>query len=611
MASLRSTVVVRPDDLSGEVSPGLTVLDALAGLGVHVTAPCGGEGTCGKCRVQARGALSAVTPTERQILAPEEIESGIRLACQARVEGDIEITVPAASRRPEMRILMGGDLREIEADPVVVKRHVALPEQTLSEAYSRLEHLRRCGNLRSDLSAELPLLRRLPGILDNAATGVTAVLHDDVLLDVEAGETTDTCFGVAVDLGTTTVVASLTDLRSGREVAHAATVNEQTQFGHDVVSRINATLEREDGLGQLMAAAHASVSKVVDEVIDKAGIQAEQVYDATLVGNATMMHLCLGIDPASLGKMPYIATLGRAVLVPPAAVGMRIHPAARVYVLPNIAGFVGADTVGAILACRLDEADGRTRLLVDIGTNCEIALRLGDRILVTSTPAGPAFEGARIASGMYAAPGAIEKVSIDGQIDCRTIGGQEARGLCGSGLVDASAELLRVGVIDMTGRMVDLDELDGQAGDAVRAGLMETKDGMAFALTTGENGTPIMLTQRDVRELQLAKGAIRSGIDLLLEHAGLGADDLDEFVIAGGFGSYIDKANAMRLGMIPKLNPDKLTFIGNGALVGARLSLLSRQLRQRGGRIADQAEHLQLAHTPDYQMRFSEAMLFD
>jgi uncharacterized 2Fe-2S/4Fe-4S cluster protein (DUF4445 family) len=305
-----------------------------------------------------------------------------------------------------------------------------------------------------------------------------------------------------------------------------------------------------------------------------------------------------------------VAVVGDAVDLQASRAGLGIHPEGRVYVLPNIAGFVGADTVGAILASGLDEDDGRIRMMADIGTNCEIALRVGGRLIVCSTPAGPAFEGARIACGMYAAPGAIEEVRIDGDVAIKVIGGGAPRGLCGSGLVDAGAELLRLGFVDETGRMRELDELDGTLAEGLRERVMADESGMAFRIAEGEGDDAIRLTQRDMRELQLAKGAIRTGIDLLLERAGLGIGDLDELCLAGGFGNYIDKGNAIRLGLIPRLPLDRLRFIGNGALVGGRMALVSGTMRRRGERLAHEAEHLQIAGTPDFQMRFSEAMLF-
>jgi len=602
--------ILLPEMRSCEVPVGTSLQDALSLLDVGVIVPCGGEGTCGKCRVEAHGALSSLAPDERALLNEAQLEAGIRLACQARLEGDVQVSVPAASRPPDMRILLGGTTRQIEAEPAAFKKAVQPTEQTLEEAHSRLEHLRRCGDLRADLRADLDLLRRLPSILGNGSDTVTAVVRDNQLLDIEAGDTSDRCFCIALDLVTTTVVASLVDLKSGRELANAATVNQQTSFGHDVIGRINATLEQEDGLQQLQKAALSSIDNVIDQVLQKTQIDRQEVYEATLVGNSTMMHLFLGISPESLGKLPYISIVGDPVVEPAHRFGLEFHPAARLYVMPNIAGFVGADTVAAILAASLDEDDGRTRLIADIGTNCEIALRLGERLLVTSTPAGPAFEGARIACGMYAAPGAIEEVHIEADIVCKTIDGEPARGLCGSGLVDASAELLRTGIVDFTGRMLGPDELDGDLHPALRERVIEGEEGLSFLLAAPDPDAPIVLTQRDVRELQLAKAAIRTGIDLLLENAGLSVDDLDEFCIAGGFGSYIDKANAMHLGLIPELPEEKLNFIGNGALVGARLALLSGTLRRRGDQVARAAEHLQLAHTPDFQMRYSEAMMF-
>jgi uncharacterized 2Fe-2S/4Fe-4S cluster protein (DUF4445 family) len=610
MTETSCLLCLQPEGRTCTVPAGTTVEEALHRLGARLVAPCGGEGTCGKCRVQAAGELTSPTPSERALLSSEELENGVRLACQARLNGRVEVSVPAGSLAPEMRILLDGTIRQVPLEPSTSKKVVRQTPQTLSEPYARLEHLRRCGDLRADVRADLDLLRRLPAVLDTAGDTVTVTLWEDLLLDVEPGERADRCFGVALDLGTTTVVASLVDLASGREVAHAATVNQQTRFGHDVVSRINATLEREDGLAEVQEAARASLDRVIAEVLERSGVQRREVCEATLVGNATMMHLALGIAPGSLGRMPYVATVGDPVVILAAELGLELHPAARLYVLPNIAGFVGADTVAAILAAHLDEDDGRIRLLADIGTNCELALRLGDRLLVTSTPAGPAFEGARIACGMYAAPGAIEKVRIDGQVTCRTIGGQPPRGLCGSGLVDASAELLRTGLVDVTGRLLPPDELDNGLEPALRERLLEGDGGVSFLLARAESGDPVVITQRDLRELQLAKAAIRSGIDLLLEHAGVELPALDELCLAGGFGNYIDKENAMRLGLIPELPLEKLNFIGNGALVGARLTLLSRSLRRKGHQVARQAEHLQLAHTPDFQMRFSEAMLF-
>ena len=610
MEPLVYKVTLVPEQRSCEVPAGTTFQEALAQLDVHLTVPCGGEGTCGKCRVRVIEGAEPPSPVERSLLSPAQLEEGIRLGCQARICGPAQVEVPAASRTAAMRILPGGVDREVPLEPAICKQAVRLQPQTLAEPYAWLEHLRRGGDLRADLRAvELDLLRRLPAMAEET-DAITAVMQDDLLLDLEKGDTVNRCFGVALDLGTTTVVASLVDLNTGRELGYAATVNQQTAHGHDVIARIHMTIEDSEGLEQLRQEALASLEEAISQVLERAQVDREEVYEATLVGNATMMHLCLGISPASLGRLPYVAAVGDPVEVRARDLGLHLHPAARVYILPSIAGFVGADTVSVILAGNLDEDDGRIRMVADIGTNCELALRFGERLIVTSTPAGPAFEGARITCGMYAVEGAIEKVQLDGEVHCKVIGEGPARGLCGSALVDAGAELLRTGIVDTTGRLLPPEEQDGTAATLGRR-VVQHQEEWAFVLAEDDGAPPVVLTQRDIRELQLAKGSIRTAIELLLEMAGLKKDDLDEFCLAGGFGNYINKANAMRLGLIPPLPLEKLRFIGNGALVGARLNLLSQTLRQRSVQVARQAEHLQVADTPDFQLRFSEAMLFD
>ena len=602
-----------PEARQGEVAAGTVLREALAQLDVQVAAPCGGEGTCGKCRVLVSGdGVGEPGPTERALLNGDQRHQGLRLSCQVQVNDHVQVEVPASSRSAPIRILPGGTNRKVPIEPLVGKQVVQLKDQTLTESYARLEHLRRCGDLRADLRAVAELLPRLPLVLDGQVSQVTAVIRQDRLLDLEPGDTSGRCFGLALDLGTTTVVASLVDLQTGRQLGYAAKVNQQAAEGHDVIARINFTQEQPDGLEKLQQAALVSLNQVIEQVLEQQAVAPEEVYEATLVGNTTMVHLCLGISPLSLGKLPYVGIVGDEVDMAAGDVGLGLHRAARVYVLPGIAGFVGADTVAAILAAGLDEDDGRTRIVADIGTNCELALRYGQRLLVTSTPAGPAFEGARISCGMYAEPGAIEAIVFDADVHCKVIGKDESpRGLCGSALVDAGAELLRCGIVDETGRLLDPAELSDEVAPALRRRVVERGEELAFELARTAAGEAIVLTQRDIRELQLAKGSIRTAVDLLLEKAGIEATDLDEFVLAGGFGNYLDKTNAIRLGLIPELPPAKLSFIGNGALVGARLALLSQPLRRQGLLIAQTAEHLQIAGTPGFQMRFAEAMIFD
>jgi uncharacterized 2Fe-2S/4Fe-4S cluster protein (DUF4445 family) len=290
--------------------------------------------------------------------------------------------------------------------------------------------------------------------------------------------------------------------------------------------------------------------------------------------------------------------------------GIHIHPSANIHVLPGIAGFVGADTVAAILAAGMDEDHGDVRMLADVGTNCEIVLRHGSRLIACSTPAGPAFEGARIRNGMYAGPGAIERVRLDEDCALRVIGRIPPQGICGSGLVDLGAELLRVGIMDETGRLLDDPELDGRISFSLRRRLVETDGERSFVVAETEEGNPLVLTQRDIRELQVAKAAIRSGVEVLLDAAGLCPEDVSTLYLAGGFGSYLNRAHALYLGMIPDMPVDRIRFTGNAAAVGARLALVSQEMRRRAEQVARHAEHLQIADTPDFQFRFAEAMLF-
>ena len=607
-------VGLSPEGIETEVPSGTLLLDAVAQMGVQITAPCGGGGTCGKCRVEVLSGDGVEAPLagEQALLTQAQRDGGVRLACVARtLAGALELSVPAASRAAQLRILPAGVRRQVTLEPAVRKVAVALDKQTLEEPHARLDELRRAGDLRADLRADLALLRRLPELLPYEAEIVTAVMRDGDLLEVEPGDTSQHCFGLALDLGTTTVVAALVDLVSGKTLGHGVSVNLQSEFGHDVIARIQLCLEQEDGLDKLRAAALRSLQQAIDQVLENEGVERSQVYEATLVGNTTMAHLCLGISPASMGTLPYAATVGDAVDAAASEIGLSLHPRARVYVMPNIGAFVGADTVGAVLATGMDEAvDGGVQLLADIGTNCELALRRGERLLVTSTPAGPAFEGARISCGMYAVPGAIESVHLDGDgatVECKVIGGGAAAGLCGSGLVDAAAELLRLGLMDETGRLLGPDECD----HPLTAHVAETDDQLGFVLAETEAGEKIVLTQRDLRELQLAKGAIRSAIDILLDKAGVAVDEVDEFCIAGGFGSYLDSGSAMRLGLIPTVPTERIRYVGNGALVGACLALVSNDMRRRGDLLPSHAEHLQIAGTPDFQMRFSEAMMFE
>ncbi|MDP6053198.1 MAG: ASKHA domain-containing protein [Candidatus Latescibacteria bacterium] len=609
MSTTSVTLTTLPDNLTTETASNTTVLEAVTKAGIQITTPCGHIAHCGKCRVVVTDGVSPPSEAERAILSPEDLAEGIRLACQTHLMEDASVFVPSASRATEMRVLIGGKPRQVPFDPALNKKSVTWTEQTLGNAISEFDHLNRLMDVRADLTVDLPCLRSLPAIC-RESNEVTGVVCGERLIAVESGDTTSRCYGLACDVGTTTVVGTLVDLITGREMGSASSINNQTQYGHDVISRINHTLEQGTGLADLQQAVVDTLNLVIEKLLTSLDIDPEAVYEMTVVGNATMVHFLLGIPARSLGFLPYVPVVNHAMDVEAQSLGIRINPSANIHVLPSIAGFVGADTVGALLTAGMDENDGTIQLLADVGTNCEIVLRQDDRLIACSTPAGPAFEGARIKHGMYALPGAIEQVALDEDCTCKVIGRGPPQGICGSGLVDIGAELFRTGMIDETGRLLTADELDREVSASLSSRLVEENGDLQFVLATTETAQPIALTQRDVRELQVAKAAIRSGIDALLAATGLQPSNVSNLYLAGGFGSYLNKEHAIRLGMIPDMPLDRIKFIGNAAIVGAKLALISQEMRRRARQVAETAEHLQLADRPDFQMRFADAMMF-
>lgn len=606
-------LTIQPDNKSIKVEKGTNLWEAITKAGIKISSPCGGEGTCGKCRIilKTKDGLSPLTDSERSFLTSKQIESGSRLACQAKLVGDATINIPDSTRVSDMRILLTGAVRTVQLNPNARKIYVQLPKQNLEEAVSAYDQLKfqLDGKIRGKV--DIKVLRDLALEVHECDGKLTAVCCNGEIIAVESGNTTESLYGIALDVGTTTIVGVLVDLVKGEDLAVASISNPQAQHGHDVISRINFTIERQDGLEILQKLVLEAVNHVIDDLVESAEISSEQIYEMTVVGNSTMYHLFLGLFPRSLGLMPYIPVISEAVEAKATDAEVQINPNANIYVLPNIAGFIGADTVGAILAANLDEkSDDKVRMLADIGTNCEIVLRMGDELVACSTPAGPAFEGAKIKHGVYAGPGAIERVVLNEDCEYSVIGNGKPTGICGSGLVDIGAELLRIGIVDQRGKMLSADELTNEINPLIKQRLVEGDDGVEFVIAKSADGENITIAQQDIRELQLAKAAIRTGIEVLIDQVGVELEQIDELLLAGGFGSYINKENAIRLGLIPNLSVEKIKFIGNAAIVGARLALISREARTSADRIPQITQHIQVANTSDFQTQFMEAMFF-
>lgn len=601
-----------PDLIEIYVPMGTTIAKAALSAGCAVEMTCGGMGTCGKCRVQVDGRLSEPDSSEQRLLSETDLARGMRLACRAKIEGDATVAVPPTSRSLVQKILSDGITLDAHVNPRVSKVYVDLPKPSLSDGRGDFERLAAALTV-YDINAQIgvPMARELAHSLRSADYKVTAVVADDEIIAVEPGDTVRQNYGIAFDLGSTTVVGYLIDLNTGHELAVGSAMNPQIAYGDDLVSRINFAMTESNGLNMLRTAALDVLNHIARRLAEMQGIDVNNVYEATLVGNTCMTHLFLGLDVSTLGLSPYVPTVCREMILRADEAGLEINPGARVHVLPNVAGFVGSDLVGVVLTT-LREDENHTRLAVDVGTNGEMAVLHNGRLYACSAAAGPAFEGARISCGMRGAPGAIDSVRIGQTVDITTIDDQRPMGLCGSGLVDAVAEMLEAGVIESGGRMISPDEA-GHLPHEVRERLIEVDGKMEFVLATARDAArsqPITLTQGDIRQLQLAKGSIRAAIETLLHVAGTTSDELSEIVLAGAFGNYIRRESAVRIGLIPPIRIDRILPVGNAAGAGAKLALISVRERERASRLAEQTEHIELACHPDYQEELMDKMLF-
>ena len=627
MRETEVAVTFQPSGKTVHVLRGTGLLEAAVGAQIVLDQPCGGAGTCGKCRLVVVASASHPTESEIDCLTPEELEAGVRLACQASVDGPTTVDVPQESLlASHHKILVDGNRPSATSiDPAVRKQYVELPPPDRDDAADDLTRLQRAIG---PFHIGLELLREMPARLRAANFRGTAVLIDGELIDFEPDNTESQIHAVAIDIGTTTLAGMLmnlsdstahgdnradNELDEGNQLAVASRLNPQTRFGDDVLSRILHAQDGPQALGELQESIIEGVDGMIGELATEAGIGVEQIYEVTFSGNTTMQQLLCGIDPSALGGVPFVPAVGRGLLLPATQLGLHIHPRATACLLPVIGGFVGGDTVSGILATGLAVNDGPT-LLIDIGTNGEIVLFADGKLTAASTAAGPAFEGARILHGMRGTQGAIEKVVVDQQLHTNVIGDIPPTGLCGSALIDVAAELLRHGLLTPEGRLCSADQLpDGTLPDLARR-IVSHEGHPAFVLaweSETATGKAVLLTQRDLRELQLATGAIRAGIAILLRRAGVAPAELKAVLLAGGFGNFIRRSNAQRIGLIPPEVPrPRIRYQGNTSLAGARMIAVSKQARIAADELARRTEHLDLSRDAEFQTAFGDAMIF-
>jgi uncharacterized 2Fe-2S/4Fe-4S cluster protein (DUF4445 family) len=601
------------------VPPGVTVFDSASWNGIAIDSTCGGHGTCHKCKVRLTPATPATRHDERTF-SRDQLDEGWRLACLARATRNHDVVVPPLTTRPKAATVGVG--RQVILRPAVQKRYVELSEPTLEDQATDLARLLAAID---DLEprADLHVLRRLPRVLREADFKVTAVIVDEELIDIEPGDTTLTRYAIAFDLGTTTVVATLLDLVTGTPVAVASMLNKQQPYGGDVISRISATMMDPTAAERLRVAACQTLAELAAQVCTEGSVDPLHVYEVAIAGNATMTALALGIDPEPLGVAPFIMSTAQPPTVLAADLELGLHPRARAMLFPALGAYVGGDIVAGMLASGMDR-DTRTRLFIDVGTNCEIVLSNGDRIVSTAAPAGPAFEGGAIRCGMRADDGAIEVIGLDPAlggtaVTLGVIGDVEPKGICGSGLVDAVAELVRVGLLDASGRFVPEEAAaELTPGLADRLTTLENAKGAqerVFVLhrpaPDAEPADCVVLTQRDVRELQFAKAAISTGWTLLLEELGLEHRDVQQVLLAGSFGSYLSAASAVRIGLVPQLPVLRIVAAGNVAGEGAKMALLSVRERAGAAALLEEVTYVELSDRPEFNDRFVDQLGFN
>lgn len=574
---------------------------------------CNGRGTCGKCKVRILSGVPEPSATEYQKLSAGEIASGIRLACQVQPQPGMAVILEETGNLDRKAGLLfaaestGAEhcgLRQIQ---------VTLDRPTLEDERGDWDRLlaklqETCSI--TDLKIGLPQLKNLAPLMRQTEFAVTAVLWKNEILAALPGVDKVPVYGVAIDIGTTNIAVALYDLDSGKLIRLAAAENGQTRYGADVISRIEFAGRSPENRNVLQEAVVSTINGLLSKLCNTAAIDYTQIFKAVIVGNTTMHHLFLGLDVTNLALSPFVSVCNTSLEFDASEVGLALHPQAKVILFPNVGGFVGGDTLGAILGAEELLAAGR-HLLIDIGTNCELYLQNGSKMWACSTAAGPAFEGAGIKHGMRAQPGAIERVLIDEkEVLLSIIGGTEATGICGSGLIEAVQQLRRAGIISKSGIISDPNDASVQA--RLTSGLINRirvgQQGREFVLAYNPDGEDIVLTQRDISQLQLAKGAVCAGVRTLLELADLKIDELDSVVLAGTFATHLNLASTLDIGLIPHTSLHKLKTAGNAAHAGAVKALLDQRaftdLQRRNGEI----NHVELGGSTAFSTYFMDSM---
>lgn len=605
-----------PESKTFSVMKGRTLLEIADSVGINLDSICGGRHKCGKCKVRFRYGAPAPSQVEMQKLLPEELEAGCRLACACVIEIDAAVEALQDFEGIENAAILSSGVSEYSSilDSGMTKVMIQVPKQSIQEPQSDIELIKSALiNEGSELCGWVPsIVRDVPEKLRAFGSRVTCAGLNGRIISVEGGDTRNKAYGVAIDIGTTTIVGYLLDLFTGSTIGVEARINPQREYGSDVISRVSATIESPESLKTLQRLVLDCINDLIKEIVLCAGVDQNHIYKMSVVGNTCMLHLFWGVSPRSLALSPYTPVFTNSLFANAGDLGFSVNPFCEVRTLPIIAGFVGADTLGVLLNSRVHESES-VKLVLDLGTNGEIALGSKKGLMVCSAAAGPAFEGEHIQCGMIAAPGAIDQVVIGEKLSIHTIHNAPAKGICGSGLVDSIAEMVKIGILDKRGRFTkNILTCGALVVDALSSRLIMQNGSPAFVLAdSGEKAERrVVLTQRDVHEFQVAKAAIYAGIQVLMEEMNIKASDISEVLIAGGFGNYIRKESLSALGVLPPLDMEHVRFIGNAAGEGAKTVLISNRSACELNRILEKTKYIELSAHTSFTKKFIRSLFF-
>jgi len=599
-----ANVKILPNNINKKVLKGSKLIDVIYENKIHIDAVCSGKGKCGKCRVKLlQGNISKTTENEKKFLSKIDIDNNTILACEKIITDDITIEL---SSKKEENPMNKGYVKKNNSDksPIITKKFHKLNPPSLNDQVSDIDRILR--ELDANIEIDINIISKVNSILKESNYNITTTIFDNELINIEKGDCTQKNYAIAIDLGTTTVAGYLVDINKKEVINTYSNSNLQKSHGADVISRINYCIESDENLSKLKNLAIETIDIIINKLLEISNIEKEDINVITILCNTVMSHLLIGVTPIGIARVPFAPVFNKTIKGNIDFLGLRsLNKETKFILLPNIAGYVGSDTLGVIISTDILNKRGNY-LAIDIGTNCELVLKTDEKILTCSTAAGPAFEGANMSCGMRAESGAIYTCDIGDDIYVKTIENKEPLGICGSGFIDIVAKLLQNNLIKKQGRILSVDRIDPKISPKIKNRIKKVENSYKIVLNDGEND--VSITQLDISNLQLAKGAVMSGIEIMMKEAGV--NSLDKIFLAGAFGSNLNKESLKIIKMIPKIEDKKIEVVGNAAGSGAIEVLLSKDIYENLIDIANCIEHIELANHKDFQNKFVKSMMF-